>query len=333
MISRGDLEEDKGGSGEVSTLSCQGCHLGDRTADNLAAIHSGRLGAPYPEHAGIPTIHFEVLSCTACHSGPYPKEQAGLVRTARLHRLGLHGKHHVDLKLPHVYSPVFARDENDRIAPHRLFWPAFWGSLQEEKLKALAPAVVQEVAGDILMPEDQKDERINDWRPLTLEQIGEVLKALAGAQEDSDTSKAEPIYVAGGKLYRLKEGKVVTQDHEAAEPYAWPLAHDVRPAAQSLGVDGQCRDCHDTKAAFFFGRVAVDSPLLTAEQSVEESKEMVEFEQVNRAYHKAFSLSFIFRPWLKVFVLAACVVLGLVLLFFVLQAVGFIAKVATEKEK
>lgn len=333
MISRGDLEKAKGGPGEVSTLSCQGCHLGDQSANNPAALHSGRLGAPYPEHAGIPTIHFEVLSCTACHSGPYPKEDAGLVRTARLHQLGLHGKHHVDLKLPHVYSPVFVRNEHNRIAPHRLFWPAFWGTRKEGGVKALVPEAVKEMAGDELGEESETDERVNDWKPLTLEQIGKVLQAIAAGQEKSDQPKPEPVYVAGGKLYRLAGDKVVAEEHESAKPYSWPLAHDVRPASQSLGVNGQCRDCHDMKASFFFGRVSVDSPLATKEKPVLETKEMVEFEGVNRTYHQLFALSFLFRPWLKIFVLAACAVLGLVLLFFVLQAVGFIAKAAAEKKE
>jgi hypothetical protein len=333
MISRGDQQEADSTSGAVSTLSCRGCHLGDLTADNPASIHSGRLGAPYPKHAGIPPIHFEVLSCTACHSGPLPESQAIRVRTARVHRLGLHGKHHVDLQLPHVYSPVFARDEKGQIAPHRLFWPAFWGTLQEDKVRALAPEVVQELAEDVLVPEDQEDQRVNDWRPLTLEQIAQVLKAIADAQEDSTSPKPEPVYVTGGKLYRLVADKVVAQDHDAAQAYAWPLAHDVRPASQSLGIDGQCTHCHDTKAAFFFGRVAVDSPLVTAEEAIATGREMSQFEQVNRVYHQLFSFSFLFRPWLKAFVLAACVVLGLVLLFFVLQAVGFITKSAMRRDK
>ncbi len=45
-----------------------------------------------------------------------------------------------------------------------------------------------------------------------------------------------------------------------AEPYLWPIAHDVRPAAQSLGVR-RCEDCHSTGSPFFFGKVLVDSPV------------------------------------------------------------------------
>jgi hypothetical protein len=40
----------------------------------------------------------------------------------------------------------------------------------------------------------------------------------------------------------------------------WPIAHDVRPAAQSLGVRN-CEDCHSPDLPFFFGKVQVDSPI------------------------------------------------------------------------
>ena len=49
-------------------------------------------------------------------------------------------------------------------------------------------------------------------------------------------------------------------DSAQAEPYLWPIGHDVRPASQALGAKG-CQDCHSEKAAIFFGNVAVDSPL------------------------------------------------------------------------
>ena len=40
------------------------------------------------------------------------------------------------------------------------------------------------------------------------------------------------MYVSGGKAYRLAEdGTAEAFDHEAARPYSWKLAHDVRPRA------------------------------------------------------------------------------------------------------
>ena len=95
--------------------------------------------------------------------------------------------------------------------------------------------------------------------PLTEEQVGMVLAALAGAGE-RDTFG----YVSSGRLFRLDEPEgVVASEHASAEPYAWPLAHDVRPAAQSLGAKS-CTDCHAKDAPFFFGEVRALGPLKTA---------------------------------------------------------------------
>jgi nitrate/TMAO reductase-like tetraheme cytochrome c subunit len=51
---------------------------------------------------------------------------------------------------------------------------------------------------------------------------------------------------------------VVRQQHPAAEPYTWALAHDVRPAQQSLGA-ASCKDCHSTEGATDFTMTAAPS--------------------------------------------------------------------------
>ena len=37
---------------------------------------------------------------------------------------------------------------------------------------------------------------------------------------------------------------------DAAQPYAWPLGHNVRPARQALGATG-CYECHGENSLFF----------------------------------------------------------------------------------
>jgi hypothetical protein len=54
---------------------------------------------------------------------------------------------------------------------------------------------------------------------------------------------------------------------------------------------------------------------------------MVEFEDVGAFYTKAFAMSFIFRPWLKIVALGSCAVLGVVLLLYALKALACIAKI------
>lgn len=296
-------------------FTCEGCHLGTEFTER----DTGCLGSPKPEHKGIPTIHFEKLTCTACHSGTWPKEEARQWRTARMHKLGLHGKHAMDLRLPHIYGPVLMKGEDGKIGPYRLFWPAYWGYMKEDQVMPLHPAMIMKFAGPLL---DQDQEKENDWFPLTEEQIAAVLERLSS--EDT-----EVVYIAGGRMYRRSiDGRLNSSVHPAAEPCAWAMAHDVRPAEQSLGVKS-CADCHTTDSPFFFGKVPVDGPVAGQERLVE----MVQLQGISRLYIWAFNFSFVFRPWMKAIALAACGLAGLVLLTYSLKAVKAISKKAMEDRR
>ncbi|UCF34246.1 MAG: hypothetical protein JSV78_02875, partial [Phycisphaerales bacterium] len=83
--------------------------------------------------------------------------------------------------------------------------------------------------------------------------------------------KGEPVYVREGYVLRLEtEGAIGMSEgssqasvansrlnmieHPQARPYLWSLAHEVRPARQSLGVR-DCSDCHARGAPIFFGKL------------------------------------------------------------------------------
>ena len=306
-ITRGyEGEESVSANPLAATSSCQGCHT------------SGRLGAPVPEHPGIPPVHFDKLACTACHSGPWPEQKTHRTKTSRAHGLGLYNVKSKDDVLPHIMSPVFAKQPDDKIAPHKLLWPAFWGGLKDQKVTPIALEIVRPIAGKIIVKEQIPP--FGDWLFLTEKQITEVLTLLSSRK----LIEGRPIYICDGKLYRLNDrGKLVATEHDVAKPYLWPIAHDVRPAAQSLGVRG-CEDCHSTDAPFFFGEVDVDTPLVSKRDTV---KKMVEFQDVDAVYTWVFALSFVFRPWLKVVTLASCAVLTVVLLLYVLKALACITKI------
>ena len=355
MISRGDIEPSKTPHGsadylkayepkKVTSYSCQGCHMGDPNADDPAARMGGHLGAPIPEHKGMPPVHFEKLSCTACHSGRLPTGNTARVRTARIHKLGLHGKlASMQPQLPHVVTPVFARMANGKIGPHNMIWPSFWGTRTSGVVKPLAPRLVREIAPDELGMEIAEPERVNDWIELTEKQIGNVLNLIDEYEWEleEDTSvlenwlgfryvepEPEPVYVAGGRLYSLSNGLVESTEHDAAEPYKWPIAHDVRPAAQSLGSNGRCADCHDKNSPFIFGRIEVDTPIKSAEN---QTVAMTEFGGLDRGYYQMFAFTFLFRPWLKGVVILSCVLLGMVLLLFALKGLDVVVKAAGKK--
>lgn len=237
----------------ATTSSCQGCHLEGKSSSTPTA---GRLGAPVPKHPGIPPVHFDKLACTACHSGPWPAQETILVKTSRAHRLGTTNVNKSPDAMPHIVSPVFAKQPNGKITPHKLIWPAFWGVLKDQNVTPIDIEVVRQTAGEIFARE--KLPVSGGWLSLTTEHIAEALKKLSSEK----SVEGKPVYIAGGTLYYLDDaGKFCQQEnHPAANPCLWPIAHDVRPAAQSLGVR-RCEDCHSPAAPFFFGKVWVDSPV------------------------------------------------------------------------
>ncbi len=311
MITRGFEHE-----GLAGTLSCEGCHIADHNGGKPIA---NRLGAPAPEHAGIPPIHFERLSCTACHSGNWPEEQAGQLRTARIHKTALHGQHNMNQRQPHIYGPVLMRGTDGKIAPHKLFWPSYWADASGEDISPINPEKVLESAGDILKEEVEKQ---NDWRPLTDEQITAVLNKLRNGEN-------APVYIAGGKMYKLAAGdKLEISEPVAAQPYAWPMAHDVRPAEQALGVN-KCADCHDSKSSFFYSELPVDGPLVA--QGGQQFINMIDLQGLDKRYMAAFNASFIFRPMLKFVAFGSCGLIALVVLAYVLKAIAAVTKAGTEE--
>jgi hypothetical protein len=313
---RGYIGEQETSTNELTAASsCEGCHLGESSSSDPVA---GRLGAPVPEHRGLPPVHFERLTCTACHSGPWPAAQPYVTKTSMAHRLGTPNVNKASQMLPHIASPVFAKQADGKIAPHKLIWPSFWGVLRDGKVEPTALGAVTKVITDVLAKE--KFPSSGDWPDLTADHITKALTALAAG----GSLEGKAVYVTGGRLYSLDDSGQLRgeKDHPAAKPYLWPLAHEVRPAPQALGIR-YCTDCHGTDAPFFFGNVTVDTPVVADRQA----QKMVQFEDINSFYAWAFAFSFVFRPWMKIVVLGSSAVLALVLLFYVLKALGCVVKV------
>jgi nitrate/TMAO reductase-like tetraheme cytochrome c subunit len=117
-----------------------------------------------------------------------------------------------------------------------------------------------------------------NWQTLSPQQIAEGLGAL---RDEGGWGQGTLVYVSGGKVYRPAQtsgndadpaqgeaangsaseadaesaGLKIIEDHPAANAYTWPLAHDVRPAAQSLGAES-CKQCHSAKGATDFTMTA-----------------------------------------------------------------------------
>jgi hypothetical protein len=268
--------------GTLASLTCKGCHLGGGKG---GAVPHGRRRAPEPLHVGIPPVHFEKLSCTTCHSGPWPSEKTVLVKTSRAHALGIPKASKDDDALPQIATPVFVKNSDGVYGPVNIFWPAFWAYRLDGNVEPVVPAVIRPFIADIY----QKDTTrvLGRWPQLREDDICGILSALRVL----DTTRGEPIYASGGHTYSQSgAGNLLVSNQEIAAPYAWPIAHDVRPKAQALGIRG-CDDCHATDAPMFFGNVRIASPFVLQSDSL---AGMTGFQQQMPVYPWILSMSFLF---------------------------------------
>lgn len=239
--------------------TCRSCHVAS-TAEG-----GGRLGAPLAGHAGLPPLHFDELTCTACHSGPLPAAVASRVRTPFAHGLGTASQTRRPDDLPAIVSPTLRVGGDGRIGPFAEVWPSFFArrSGSDGALRPIAAARVLAAARkggrvrqDLLAEaKDPADLRAR---------IARILAELA-----ADPAGDAVCYVAGGKAWsRDEKGEdLIASEAVEASAYAWPIAHAVRPARLALGAAG-CTDCHAAGAAFFDGLVGPSGPLASALDAV-----------------------------------------------------------------
>jgi hypothetical protein len=152
---------------------------------------------------------------------------------------------------------------------------------------------------------------------LTEEQVALVLAALA-----KSAGSAEYVYISGGRMFQLgQDGQLTAGEHTAAEPVTWPLAHNVRPARQSLGWNG-CTDCHSGGSNFFFAKLKGEGPLLTKKVA---KRSASSFMGLGGLFQRFFGLSFIVRPVFKVVLAVCAVVVGSLVFLAGLLALGRLA--------
>lgn len=216
---------------EFDSLTCNGCHT------------AGRLGAPIPVHQGIPRLHFDELSCEACHAGPkarvvplaldQPTDPTwGVILTSK------------KPSGPTLYAPVYARPEGGPVNAFLRLLPAYYANRRADKgLVPLTPSYVasrfRRAASDIQDDDGDGEPEVN---------TDAEIKAMLGALKKKDVA---PVYVVGGRAYELDEkGELASEATPLGDPMDRPLAHNVRPAPQSLGAQG-CTECHGTRAPFF----------------------------------------------------------------------------------
>lgn len=290
-----------------AAFTCEGCHLGterkyleedeeERPADTETEAEDplvsfgGRYGAPRPEHRGLPPVHLEKLTCTACHSGPWPNARTHPLQTALAHGLGWATRDRTAGTPPGIVAPVFVREGSGKIAPHRLILPAFWGRIDGDEVVALPLQTLQRAAKAI-------PRQVQEGSTL----VQEMLTALAA----DPSIQGEVIYASA-----LRSATATI------EPHTWPLAHDVRPAAQSLGVK-DCTDCHVAGAPLFSGQVNLNA----LEREGFAGWPMWTFYGYNPELAALWDFGFVFRPAFKWFGFICAGLIALVLLRFALDSV------------
>jgi hypothetical protein len=203
------------GDADVASLSCRGCHLGSKGSG--ARAMGGRLGAPVPKHPGLPSVHLEKMTCTACHSGPMPSSQPTRVRTARINRMGIFGRAQWYTEAPNISEGVFAKGSDGKIGPVRMIWPAFWARVEGEKVTPLLPDEVAPATKGVFDGPQQ---------------IAKILNVLAGPIAEDYGRMAErpdlikkrkiggiPVLLRAGKLYRLNaDGGLDVSDFSGKAP-------------------------------------------------------------------------------------------------------------------
>nr|WP_144058040.1 hypothetical protein [Rhodopirellula maiorica] len=284
----------------TSTLTCSGCHLGDEQNSSTIAARPGRLGAPYPHHHGLPPLHFDKLSCTACHGGPVPREEAVRIMTSLSHSLGTK-EHRTGFELPAIAGPIYSKMEDGKIYPQRAIWPAYWGSLSDGKIQPLDPAstydltrrslrvrrdFVEEIIAPKLGSSDRKKILGDDrYRAPEEELTDEERDKLATAQKEAGTEsfnekvaasleslekelKIETaVYVSSGFVYRRgEEEKTVAQVPREEIQNAEAIEMTTWPIAHNVRPAGWalgvggCTECHREDSVIFASTVQSIGP-------------------------------------------------------------------------
>ena len=294
-----DNESAEKKSPTLAYFTCEGCHTSNEIGSTVSYNNKGLV----PTHKGLPPLHLEKLSCTACHSGEMPKDNSFLAKTSMGHGLGTHGINKADSTLPHIITPVFEKNEAGTIEPVNMVWPSYWGLNNDGKISPMANNSYEKIVKAVLS--DLPLNPNGTWPKIEEEKIADILASLA-----SQNSESTPVFVSGGKVYINESGTLKQEPHPQATAYTWPIAHNVRPATLALGING-CTDCHSVDAFFYTSLISVDSPLKTDDAM------MVDFQSQDLVAAQLFANAFMFRPWLKgIIYLSVFIVLSLVILFF-----------------
>ncbi len=299
---------------EATAKTCEGCHIQQNLNGKPV---NGKLGAPIPQHAGIPDVHFKKLSCTVCHSGNWPNEQTNFIKTSRNHFLGMHGTNKAPDVFPHILTNILIKSNSGKIEPRNLIWPSYWAENFKDKIIPLPLDFVEQTIRPLLSLDSLTN--FGNWPAVSDSLIISVLDSVKSFK----IVKGSPVFVTGGKIFENRNNQLISYSDTSQLNYSWKLSHTVRPASQALGING-CNDCHSVNSAFFNGYINVESSLIS-QTGLTISKN--DFQENSQLYQSVFSFTFFFRPWLKFIIILSALIILIVLVGYIFYGIKSIPKV------
>ncbi|MBK7259675.1 MAG: hypothetical protein IPI01_18120 [Ignavibacteriae bacterium] len=156
---------------------------------------------------------------------------------------------------------MYVKDADGVYEPSNLVWPSYWAFATDTAVVPVLPDRVKPLIA--ALHEGDSTYVPGRWPRFTSDEVAKVLRGLSAM----DSRAGDPVYISGGRVFRMSsEGRLLSRDGDAAQPYLWPIAHDVRPKDQSLGARG-CDDCHAPGGPFFAGTVLSMSPFFAGDDT------------------------------------------------------------------
>lgn len=233
---------------DMTMKTCEDCHL--KKADGKA---------PYPKKHSFPPLHYDKISCQACHI-PYKDVPGELVfdnaTSGQTIILPTDRFLHYDTRFPQRWLPAL-KVHRDKIRPFKELASNSWRDL-DEKTGIVAPIPLWKIR-------DLKKPILNDDNGDGVPEVNspEEIKAFLLAIRDSTDRFGKPItrhpaLAKGGKIYKLAGDDLVSYKDEQGDSHGFNIDHNVLPANQALGANG-CQECHSGNSSFFYRKVLVDA--------------------------------------------------------------------------
>lgn len=257
--------------------TCKDCHL------------TGYLNAPIANHAWLPSLHLEKLSCQACHI-PERKVKSALVQVSDIFNPGTkispppkyiwtfydqhmnYWNHYGELAMftnkdqpADPFTPQFARYKGEiyPVNPVHSAWPGIYTEgkkgLHQPKMKDISTMWSihrkdhSQYPGLAKIRDDNGDSIPEVNRP---EEIDAFIQSITTYLKDSGykLDGKQIVWVSNDRMYNNGTEFITLEKEEfESSPYAsvYKYNHDVYPAKAGLGAKG-CTECHSFSSPMFY---------------------------------------------------------------------------------